>query len=64
MGARASPSGADARLSRQVLAANISEVVQEVKSEHLSLEPRIMKGDEYRKFLKDNEQAAKKLMGW
>jgi tripartite-type tricarboxylate transporter receptor subunit TctC len=34
------------------------------KAEQLSLEPRIMKGDEYRKFLKDNEQATKKLMGW
>jgi tripartite-type tricarboxylate transporter receptor subunit TctC len=34
------------------------------KAEQLRLEPRIMKGDEYRKFLKDNEQATKKLMGW
>ena len=34
------------------------------KAEQLSLEPRIMKGDEYRKFLKDNEVATKKLMGW
>jgi tripartite-type tricarboxylate transporter receptor subunit TctC len=34
------------------------------KAEALSLEPRVIKGDEYRKFLKDNEQATKKLMGW
>ena len=34
------------------------------KAEGLSLEPLVMKGDEYRKFLKDNEQSTKKLMGW
>jgi tripartite-type tricarboxylate transporter receptor subunit TctC len=34
------------------------------KAEALSLEPRVIKGDEYRKFLKDNEQATKKLMRW
>src|SRR5262245_37129154 len=34
------------------------------KAEALSLEPRIIKGDAYRKFLKDNEQATKKLMNW
>jgi hypothetical protein len=27
-------------------------------------QPLAMKGDQYRKFLKDNEQSAKKLMGW
>jgi tripartite-type tricarboxylate transporter receptor subunit TctC len=34
------------------------------KAEQLSLEPLVMKGEEYRKFLKDNEQSTKKLMGW
>jgi tripartite-type tricarboxylate transporter receptor subunit TctC len=36
----------------------------QAKAEALSLEPRVIKGEEYRKFLKDNEQATKKLMGW
>jgi tripartite-type tricarboxylate transporter receptor subunit TctC len=36
----------------------------QAKAEALSLEPRVIKGDAYRKFLKDNEQATKKLMGW
>jgi hypothetical protein len=30
----------------------------------LALDPQIIKGEDYRKFLKDNEQATKKLMGW
>jgi tripartite-type tricarboxylate transporter receptor subunit TctC len=34
------------------------------KAEGLSLEPLVMKGDEYKKFLKDNEQGTKTLMGW
>ena len=34
------------------------------KAEALSLDPEIIKGDAYRKFLKDNEQATKKLMNW
>jgi tripartite-type tricarboxylate transporter receptor subunit TctC len=34
------------------------------KARKLSLEPKIMAGDVYRKFLKDNEQSIKKLMGW
>jgi tripartite-type tricarboxylate transporter receptor subunit TctC len=34
------------------------------KAEKLSLDPRVIKGAEYRKFLKDNEQATKKLMKW
>jgi tripartite-type tricarboxylate transporter receptor subunit TctC len=34
------------------------------KAEKLALEPRVIKGDAYRKFLKDNEQATKKLMNW
>ncbi|HWP25880.1 MAG TPA: tripartite tricarboxylate transporter substrate binding protein [Xanthobacteraceae bacterium] len=34
------------------------------KAEALSLEPRVIKGEDYRKFLKDNEQATKRLMKW
>src|SRR5262245_8375835 len=34
------------------------------KAEQLSLEPRVIKGEDYRKFLKSNEQDTKKLMGW
>jgi tripartite-type tricarboxylate transporter receptor subunit TctC len=34
------------------------------KAQQLSLEPLVIKGDAYRKFLKDNEQDTKKLMGW
>lgn len=34
------------------------------KAQKLSLEPRVIKGDEYKKFLKDNEVSTKTLMGW
>ncbi|MGD9924907.1 MAG: tripartite tricarboxylate transporter substrate binding protein [Pseudorhodoplanes sp.] len=34
------------------------------KARQLSLEPRVIKGDEYKKFLKDNEVSTKALMGW
>jgi len=34
------------------------------KAKKLSLEPKIIKGADYAKFLKDNEVATKKLMGW
>jgi tripartite-type tricarboxylate transporter receptor subunit TctC len=34
------------------------------KAEQLSLEPLVIKGDAYRKFLKDGEQDTKKLMRW
>jgi tripartite-type tricarboxylate transporter receptor subunit TctC len=34
------------------------------KARQLSLEPRVIKGDDYKKFLKDNEVATKTLMGW
>lgn len=34
------------------------------KAEQLSLEPLVIKGDQYRKFLKDNEQSTKTLMRW
>jgi tripartite-type tricarboxylate transporter receptor subunit TctC len=34
------------------------------KAEQLSLEPKVIKGEAYAKFLKDNEVATKRLMGW
>ena len=34
------------------------------KAEQLSLEPLVIKGEQYRKFLKDNELDTRKLMGW
>jgi tripartite-type tricarboxylate transporter receptor subunit TctC len=34
------------------------------KAERLALDPQIIKGDAYRKYLKDNEQATKRLMNW
>jgi len=34
------------------------------KAEALALDPSPIKGEAYRKFLKDNEQATKKLMNW
>jgi tripartite-type tricarboxylate transporter receptor subunit TctC len=34
------------------------------RAEQLSLEPLVIQGEDYRKFLKDNEQATKKLMKW
>ena len=34
------------------------------KAEALALDPQIIKGEDYRKYLKDNEQATKKMMNW
>jgi tripartite-type tricarboxylate transporter receptor subunit TctC len=34
------------------------------KAEQLSLEPKVIKGEDYRKILKANEQDTKRLMGW
>ena len=42
----------------------ISSPDHKAKAEALSLDPDVIKGDAYRKFLKDNEQATKKLMNW
>jgi tripartite-type tricarboxylate transporter receptor subunit TctC len=42
----------------------IGSAGHKAKAEALSLDPVIIKGAEYRKFLKDNEQATKKLMNW
>ena len=42
----------------------LSSKEHQQKAEGLSLEPAIIQGEAYRKFLKDNEQSTKKLMGW
>ena len=42
----------------------IGSAGHKAKAEALSLDPVIIKGADYRKFLKDNEQATKKLMNW
>jgi tripartite-type tricarboxylate transporter receptor subunit TctC len=42
----------------------LSSKEHQQKAEQLSLEPLLIKGETYRKFLKDNEQDTKKLMGW
>ena len=34
------------------------------KAEKLFLEPQVIRGADYKKFLKDNEQDIKKLMSW
>jgi putative tricarboxylic transport membrane protein len=34
------------------------------KAKALALDPQIIKGEDYRSFLKNNEQATKKLMNW
>ena len=69
-----------------MLAANVSEIAEEVKAGQLrmlgvmsperspflpgaptfklSLQPLVIKGEDYRAFLKKNEQETKKLMGW
>jgi len=41
---------------------NSSEHQQQARQS--SLEPRVIKGDAYRSFLKDNEVSTKTLMGW
>ena len=47
-----------------MLEKTISSPEHKAKAEALSLDPDAIKGDAYRKFLKDSEQATKKLMNW
>lgn len=42
----------------------INSKEHQARAEKLSLEPLVIEGENYRKFLKDNEQATKKLMKW
>jgi tripartite-type tricarboxylate transporter receptor subunit TctC len=62
---------APAKMDRKVeatLTAALEKVIgskeHQEKAEKLSLEPLVIRGAEYVKFLKDNEQATKKLMKW
>jgi tripartite-type tricarboxylate transporter receptor subunit TctC len=62
---------APAKLDRKVettLTAALEKVIgskeHQAKAEKLSLEPLVIRGAEYVKFLKDNEIATKKLMNW
>ena len=72
-GYRRAPHRGHSILARTIVAAaaligylekTISSKEHKAKAEALSLDPQIIKGEDYRKFLKDNEQATKKLMGW
>jgi tripartite-type tricarboxylate transporter receptor subunit TctC len=63
----AGPAGLPKEVEATLAAAlerTLSSPEHQRKAEQLSLEPLVMKGEEYRKFLKDNEQSTKKLMGW
>jgi tripartite-type tricarboxylate transporter receptor subunit TctC len=42
----------------------INSKEHQARAEQLSLEPLVIEGEAYRKFLKDNEQATKRLMNW
>jgi len=42
----------------------LSSKEHQKKADALSLETSLVAGDQYRKFLRDNEQSTKKLMGW
>ena len=62
---------APAKLDKKVeatLTAALEKVIgsreHQEKAEKLSLEPLVIRGEAYRKFLKDNEVATKKLMKW
>ena len=63
----AAPAGLPPDVEAALIAAlekTISLPQHRAKAEALALDPVIIKGADYRKFLKDNEQATKKLMNW
>ena len=63
----AAPAGLPPDVEAALIAAlekTISLPQHRSKAEALSLDPVIIKGADYRKFLKENEQATKKLMNW
>jgi len=57
------PADVEAKLSA-ALETVLSSRDHQGKAEGLSLQPRLIKGVEYRKFLKQNEESTKRLMGW
>jgi len=63
----AAPAGLPADIKNALIAAlekTIGSAEHKAKAEALSLDPEIIKGDAYTKFLKDNETATKTLMKW
>lgn len=63
----AAPAGLDKAAEARLIAA-LEQVLQSAehraKAEGLSLQPEVIKGAAYMKFLKDNEVSTKALMGW
>jgi tripartite-type tricarboxylate transporter receptor subunit TctC len=57
------PKAIEAKLT-EALEKVLSSKEHRERAEQLALQPEIIKGDAYRKFLKDNEIATKQLMGW
>ncbi len=57
------PREVEAKLT-EALEKTLSSRDHRQRAETLSLEPLVIKGEAYRKFLKDNEQSTKTLMGW
>jgi tripartite-type tricarboxylate transporter receptor subunit TctC len=57
------PKDVEAKLTG-ALEAVLSTREHQGKAEALSLQTQPIKGDEYRKFLKENEDSTKRLMGW
>jgi tripartite-type tricarboxylate transporter receptor subunit TctC len=63
----AAPAGLPKDVETAVIAAlqkTIASPEHKAKAEALSLDPDVITGEAYKKFLKDNEQATKKLMNW
>jgi tripartite-type tricarboxylate transporter receptor subunit TctC len=63
----AAPAGLPKEVEAKLVAA-LTQVINSKehrdRAEKLSLQPLVIGGADYRKFLKDNEQDTKKLMGW
>ena len=57
------PKAVEAKLT-EALEKVLSSKEHRERAEQLALQPEIIKGDAYKKFLKDNEVATKQLMGW
>jgi tripartite-type tricarboxylate transporter receptor subunit TctC len=63
----AAPAGLPKNVQDALTAAlekTLTSAEHQQKAKQLSLEPRVIKGADYVKFLKDNEASTKKLMGW
>ena len=63
----AAPAGLPKNVEATLVAAlekTLNSKEHQQKAEALSLEPKVIKGEDYKKFLKDNEQSTRKLMGW